>query len=290
LRRILLPYYCIAGPLLAAALIFRGAFTGHSGVLGAFAEKIDGLIPGTWDHVLLIHAFLVDPSRPQWVASFFSPAWWFVPAILVGYACFPMMLFCLDRFGSRVSLLVAFCITLVSYQLVLDDILLDNAWYFVVLNECFSFVLGMAVGRSLLDASGRRRILDFLGSWRALGIGLALFVVGNVLNWFAVTYPLASPAYSTGMSMVLGFLAIRLARFGALSRLAQRVDIYLLYLLHQPFAFPVALICARTLGRAGLSLGLLIFLALVSGGVAIVGALLQRLTAGERPRRLASQS
>jgi hypothetical protein len=284
LRRILLPYYCIAGPCLVAAFVFEASFSGSQGILGVLAGKIDGLLPGSWELILLEHVILLDPTGRQWVANFFAPAWWFVPAILLGYACFPAMLRCIERFGNRASLLLALGISAVSYRLVQDDVLLNNAWYYVVLNECFNFVLGIVVGRSLRDGGTRQHLAAFFGSARAAGIGLILFAAGNVLNWFAATYPIASPLFTSGMCLLFAWLAVRLVRHGVVARLAQSVDVYRLYLLHQPLAFPVAVLCAKLLGRFGLAAGLPIYLAIV-GAVFAASELLVRRLATEWPRR-----
>jgi peptidoglycan/LPS O-acetylase OafA/YrhL len=282
--RILPPYYLVALPIVCLGLAFLVVAGHHGGMIGHLAEKVHGLLPDPWEETLLTHVFLVDPSQPQWIAKFFSPAWWFVPAILVAYLAFPFFHLVLRGLGALVAVLLALLTTLVSYALFQAGLLYLNAWYFAVLQEAFSFMLGIVIGRALLDPSQRQRIQHLLGTWTALAAGLALFCIGNIAALFHATYAASSPLYTCGLALILAMPSVRLARSRAVVRQAKRVDAFHVYLLHQPLAFPVAVLAAAVLGGNGIVLAFPIYLLLVLA-VALVFGLIWRSLAAVASRR-----
>jgi peptidoglycan/LPS O-acetylase OafA/YrhL len=269
--RIMVPYYIVALPIVCAAFVFCHFAALWAGSPGRLAEKVHSSTAGPWEWTILKHLVLLDPTQPQWIASFFSRAWWFVPAILVAYLFFPLFHIALRRLGTIATLLFASGLSFLSYRLVQQGTLLLNAWYFVVLNEAFSFTLGMAIGTVLRGSRGRRLIERMLETWTVIGLGLALFAMGNLANLFHATFAISSPLYTCGMAMVLGGVSKRLSRFTTLVKLARRIDIYHLYLIHQPLAFPAAVLAGLSLGSLGLVLGFPLYLLAVVAVALLLG-------------------
>ncbi len=260
-RRILLPFYCVAVPTLLAAYVFYAFANGRIGVLGRLATKIGPMIPDTLPVALAKHLLLLDPSHRHWVAYFFSPAWWFVPSIIVAYLIFPLLFRISERFGPTILLIGSFCVTIASYALSEHGILVEDAWYFVILHELFAFVVGIEIGTWIqVDELADPQITRIAAHPVSLLVGLLLFALGNVANWFFTSYPISSPLYTLGLILVLAFFAVHLARWRPAATVAKSIDTYHVYLLHQPLAFPLAILFSLATGRLAVFLGGTIYL------------------------------
>jgi hypothetical protein len=213
------------------------------------------------------HLFLFDPRQSFWITDFFSPAWWFIPPILVAYLCFPLFWRGLDRLGLGVMLTVTFAAPAIAYVLTGDNLLPEHGPYFVVFHESFNFVLGIAIGRALAIESARERVRRLIARPVSLVVGAGLFSLGNLANWFPVSFPVCSAMLTLGLTLILGFMAAWLARIAWVLTLSRRVDGYHIYLLHQWLAFPLVLITVDAFGAAtphpGFSVGLVAYVALV---------------------------
>ena len=277
LARILLPYYKIALPFITAFILLLHVPGRSSGVLSRFQAKLSTLFSGGIVSTYLTHVFLIDPTRKHWAVSFFSPAWWFVPAILVAYLCFPLFVTLAEKLGTTALLSISFVITVCAYKLTASGLLVNNAWYFVVLNESFSFSLGVAAGSLWRNPERRDRLQRSIASPRITALGIALVILGNVSNWFHGAYPFSSPLFTIGLCL-LGFqVAVHLARIYRIRELAS-LDAYILYLLHQPLATPLAVLSVMLLHGKSVILGLPCYLAVCCG----LTWLVQRLAGGQR--------
>ena len=282
LTRILLPYYRIALPFITVFILLLHLPGKHAGLLGRFQAKLSTLFSGGILSTYLTHIFLIDPTRRHWVVAFFSPAWWFVPAILVAYLFFPAFVALIEKLGTRTFLLAAFCLTVCAYQLTATGYLVNNGWYFVVLNECFGFSLGIAAGSLWRHPESRATLQRALGGSFATLLGFALVLLGNVGNWFRAAYPFSSPIFTLGLCLIGFQLSTQLARSRRVRAVAS-LDAYLLYLLHQPLATPFAIVSLMLLRGRTAALGLPLYLAFCCG----LTWLVQRLTdSGSKPRRI----
>lgn len=266
--RILIPYYVIALPMILAAEAFKAAASGHAGVLGAMAAKltVKNLPDPLWIE-LAKHIFLLDPRREFWICDFFSPAWWFLPPILVAYLVFPLLYGLIARLGIRCVLPATFVLTVLGYEATGAGLLPEHGPYFVILHECFNFTVGIWIGGMLQSEAGRARCLAALRSPAPPLLGALLFAGGNVVSWYGATHPFASPIFTAGLALLLGPLAVQLARIRPVLALTRAADSYHIYLLHQWLAFPLVLLTVAVCGRAsravGFSLGFLLYLVLV---------------------------
>ena len=267
LRRILAPYLAVAIPFLAAAFALTAMLSETSETLQQLSVKIARTLNGPWTIEFIKHVFLFDLRQPHWVAEFFAPAWWFIPAIIVAYAMFPIIFACVRRLRASWALAASLSISVTSYVLSVAGILLENAWYFVVLHELFSFVLGIVIGRALTKATARTKFTAILDARSAALAGAALFITGNLANWFLALYPVSSPLYTIGLGLMLGFLAVRLSRRLWAVRTSRRIDPYYLYLLHQPFAFPLAAVLVSVIGSWTTAIGFVFYLVVCAAAV-----------------------
>jgi peptidoglycan/LPS O-acetylase OafA/YrhL len=265
--RILLPYYAVAFPLILAAEALKWAGDGRGGLLGTLAGKLatKNLPDPLWIE-LAKHLFLLDPRQDFWVCDFFSPAWWFLPPILVSYLAFPLLHAARRRLGMWPLLALAALLSVLGYRLTQDG-LWEHGPYFVVLHESWNFCLGLCIGAELRTQAGRATWQARLAAPWSLALGAALYVAGNLLSWFHPTHVLASPVFTAGLGLLLGAAAVRLARLAPVRRLVDLADAYHIYLLHQWLAFPLValtVMLAGTQARAyGFSLGLLVYVAMV---------------------------
>jgi peptidoglycan/LPS O-acetylase OafA/YrhL len=260
IERILIPFYVISLPLVTAMLIFSRQ--SGSGLTSQLAQKLlqngGGDISGT----LLGQLLLIDPRRHLFVPVFLSPAWWFVPAIIVGYLIFPAIWLSLKKWGAGIVLPVALAISLLTYTLALNHWMTEWGWYFVAFNEAFNFCLGAALGRYYASPRAAARIEGLLQSRKMLLAGLVLVILGNLCNLYLVTYPISSSIFTIGLTICAGHLAMFLGR-SRIGKSLSAIDPYVLYLLHQPFAFPLAVVMLRLRFPEIPTLGVLIYLALV---------------------------
>lgn len=275
-KRILVPFYLIALPFLAAYFLlllvvpkFHGSFA-HG-----IDKKLHELFHTPLLGVLMSHIALFDPFQRQGIASFFAPAWWFVPAILVAYASYPFLIWIARRnemalfFGSA-------ALSIATYALVERNILIDESWYYIVLQESFNFSLGILAGKAWLTTSRREAIERVLRPWYAFPVGLAMFALGNVANWSSSTRPIASIFFGPGLLLMLVAISMY-AQKSALAHVARKIDSYDIYLVHQPFAFPIALAGRFLFNEYAIFVGMFAFYAIAILAAMLLGNVRRRL-------------
>jgi hypothetical protein len=239
--RIVVPFYLIAVPFLASYVVLF-ALSGH--IQGRFAAAIHHKLLTTLDTpplgIFLSHTLLLDPFSRQWQAQFFAPAWWFIPAIILAYLAFPLILRLSRRIGPAPLLIGAGVVSMVSYHLANIGVFVNESSYYIVMQECFNFALGIVVGELWQRTTSRPRLERLLFARSTLLAALFLFVMGNIANWSQPGRLFASMLYGPGLALLLGGLAKRIEGWRAM-RIVRKIDAYDLYLVHQPFAFPLAL-------------------------------------------------
>lgn len=284
--RVLVPFYTVAIPcLVLVVLALVGLQHVHTSTATLFQAKVDDQLNGPLLGVVASHILLFDPLAQQGTASFFVPAWWFVPAIALAYLTYPLV-WRASRYRHGIPLLLlSGIITIGSYIATDARVFLNEAWYFIVLNESFNFSLGVAAAGAWLGA-GRPAIERALESPRALIGALALFVLGNLCNWRTETRPIASMLFGPSLAFALAFLGNRLQAWNHANKLLT-VDPYDLYLVHQPFAFPIALVASKIFHGYALFFGWFIFVALASAAAHVLGDVQHALSA--LPTRLRSR-
>jgi len=266
--RILVPYYVISIPMILVAESVKRAGSGHTGALGKMAGKLaEKNLKDPLFIELAKNIFLVDPRQHLWVTEFFSPAWWFIPPLLVAYLCFPLLHRALVTWGLKIVIPISLAVTAASYTLTHWGMLWQWGWYFIILHELSTFMIGIAIGHSMSTEAGRHAVLKFISAPRALLIGPGLYLVGTVGNWFPLTAALTTPIFTLGLVIILSHLGVALSRIKSLSSVSQGVDGYHVYLMHQFIAFPlVAIVAAALHARArsvGYSAGLIGYFAVV---------------------------
>ena len=283
-RRILVPYYLIALPILAAgALLVFVLPTIH----GTFAANLDAKLLSQFHTpplgVLLSHLILIDPWGFTWGADFIAPAWWFVPAILLAYAAYPFVR-AAARVGGGVPLLVGTaCLSILAFSLKERGILENETWYYIVLQESFDFSLGVVLAFAWMG-SGRARLERLMVSpWFALS-ALAVFALGNVMNWTPQIRPAACLFYGPSCLALLVVVAKLLER-RRIARVLTSFDAYDLYLVHQPFAFPIALVAKALFHSYGVFLGWFVFLGVAAVATKAVSAAQRAIFAAASARR-----
>ena len=245
-KRILVPFYLAAAVFLT---LYGLAALTLPHLHGRLAQVIDAKMLGQFHTpllgVVISHVFLFDPFNADWSADFFAPAWWFVPAILLAYLTYPFVR-AASRFGRGIPLLAgAAALSIGAFSATNAGWLMNEQWYYIVLQESFNFALGVALGGAWLGA-GRARLERIVTDPRIAAIALLIFVAGNLANWTPAARPLASMLYGPSLTVMLAFVATRVQGSTLAHRLAG-IDPYDLYLVHQPFAFPIALVAAGAL-------------------------------------------
>jgi hypothetical protein len=280
IARVLIPYYAVCIPLLLALEAFR-IVADHvkKPALDAVYTKLSQQTATNPFELFGSHIFLIDPLRPQFVTQFFSPAWWFIPAIIVAYLSFPLFLSITRKMSPLLLLPIAAGVSICAYILCQKGVLLDNAWYFIVLNECFAFVAGIIIGTALKTPSFLATFERRMASLPAVFLSAVLFCAGNVCNWYHVSFPEASLLFTTGCTLLSCWLAIRLQSFALIRKICEP-DAYYLYLCHQPLAFPLALIASRSHLQFMPCLAGVVYIAIAT----VVASALARL-AGMMPQR-----
>jgi len=263
IKRIVFPFYLVALPLAAMmaalAALPRGVV---GGVLARFQEKLLGNGAADLFGLLVSQVLLFDPRKPLFTPVFVSPAWWFVPAILVGYLVFPFLWVSIRKIGAPAVLLTALGVSVTSYIAVQHAQLIEFSWGFVALNEIFNFCLGIALGRFYSSPDGRRLIDRLVASNYVLAAGIGLAVAGNSVNQYAAGYPFSSLFFTVGLAICGARLALSVSTF-KWPALVSGLDPFLIYLLHQPFAFPLAFGLVKLTGALTPSLGILLYFGLV---------------------------
>lgn len=267
-KRILLPYYVVALPLV---LLAYGVSTGLGGDLGSsfIAAKIAAMIPEPFLQGFLKHLILLDPAKRHWVAAFFAPAWWFVPALLAGYCAFPALYALQRRLGWRFALASSVLISIVSQVLVHNKVLVDNAWYLFVTTELANFMLGIVIGRAVTEPVHLQALHSMLRSNILLVGALLLVLLGNMLNWSIATAPVGTLLFTPGLAFLFARISLGLCELPLFSRTVRRVDAYHIYLLHQPLAFPCALLIGKLTDVWAPAIGLLVYLVVVAMAVVL---------------------
>ena len=249
LKRILLPFYLVAGMLATCMLIGMAAtstsnspllHTLHAKILENVGPDVSGVV---WSQLLLF-----DPHQRLGTAVFLAPAWWFVPAILLAYALFPLYMRLLRRLGQPLFLALGALISIASYTVLLRHHVQEFSWWFVVCNECFNFFLGILVGMLLRSEDGRKRAEHALGSPTLFAVSLLLLISGNVMNLYYVTYAFSSLVFTPSLCFSGAAVAYAIRNWRPVRALLQ-IDPFHLYLLHQPLAFPLILISEALFGR-----------------------------------------
>jgi hypothetical protein len=117
-------------------------------------------------------------------------------------------------------------------------------------------------------------------------LGLTMFAVGNVANWFSLTYPLSSALFTPGYTLLLAWLAVFASRSALVLRASRAVDSYYIYLLHQFLAFPLMLMTVAVCQsvkldlKVGFGLGFVFYL----GVCAVVVIAVERFWTFAEPR------
>jgi hypothetical protein len=268
-KRILVPFYLVAATFLilyALATVALPHLNAH--VATVINAKLLSQFHTPPLGVIISHIFLFDPYNRSWSADFFAPAWWFVPAILLAYVAYPFARSA-STYRKGVPLLIGAALLSMAAFVASDaGILVNETWYYIVLHESFNFCLGIVIGGVWLGA--RRPILErALADWRVVGAAFAVFVLGNIVNWSPGFRPIASMMYGPSLVVLLVFFAKLLER----SRIAPAftsVDPYDLYLVHQPFAFPIALVAGTLFHSYAVFVGWFIFVAVASAAAKVL--------------------
>jgi Acyltransferase family len=268
-KRILIPFYLVAFFFLALYFLAAHVLPAMHGRLATeFDTKLLGQFHTPLLGVIISHIFLVDPFNRDWSADFFAPAWWFIPAILLAYAAYPFIRSA-SRVGNGLPLLAGTALLSIGGFMAADAGLISNeTWYYIVLQESFNFALGVVVARVWLGP-GRSALERALGDPRVLAIAAVLFVLGNVANWSPQARPIASMLYGPSLVVILVFLGKRLER-SRVSQAITSVDAYDLYLVHQPFAFPLAAMSKILLHSYAVFVGWFIFVAVAAGAAKVL--------------------
>lgn len=270
-RRILVPYYLIALPFLAIGVLLVFVLP-H--LHGAVAANLDAKLLSQFHTpplgVLLSHLILVDPWGFTWGGDFIAPAWWFVPAILLAYAVYPLVRVA-ARIGNGIPLLVGTaCISIIAFELKELRILENETWYYIVLQESFDFSLGVVLARAWMG-SGRALLERLMVDPRFALAAFAVFVLGNIMNWMPQIRPAACLLYGPSCLALLVFVAKLLER-KRIAGVLTSFDAYDLYLVHQPFAFPIALVAKALFHSYGVFFGWFVFLGVVAVATKVVTA------------------
>lgn len=273
-ERILIPFYAISIPLVLLMEVLAHAV--HVGATAQLTQKLLQNGGGDTTGVIISQLLLVDPRKRLWIPVFLSPAWWFVPAILVGYLLFPLYYGLLKRLGAFRLLSIALAISVGSYCLIAKEHLLEWGWYFVGFNEAFNFCIGIVLGRMYSRPQGKADIESAFRAPGVLAIGIALAVLGNICNLYPASYPISSSIFTVGLLICGAYTSIKLASF-RLAESFSHIDAYILYLLHQPFAFPLAVIFAKLRLPLLPELGFLIYLSLVVTMTQFIGPFIDKL-------------
>ncbi len=242
-KRILVPFYLAVLAFLsvyALALVLIPHLHLHGAVASTLDWKLLSQFHTPLPGVIISHIFLIDPYNYDWSADFFAPAWWFVPAILLAYVAYPFAR-AWSRIGHGIPLLVGSALlAMAAFALADAGVLVNESWYYIVLQESFNFCLGIVLANAWLGPQ-REALERATADPRLFALACAVFVAGNLANWTPALRPVASILYGPSLVVMVIFVAKWLEAF-PLSRKLTSVDPYDLYLVHQPFAFPLALV------------------------------------------------
>jgi hypothetical protein len=272
-KRILTPYWLIAVPLvfLLVGLGWILPYLHHPLAL-QMQEKLK-LLSTPPAELVASHLLLFNPWETAGIASFLSPAWWFVPAILAAYLAFDLFSRGLQALQARSFLALTFGISVLAALGNHAGILpIKQGWYYILLYEPFLFALGIVCGTLYFNPETRESFEKTLFSPTALWLGLLMVPLGSALNWLPATHLLlGSSIYTIGLCIVGAHLARKLQTLEIVKPLL-RCDPYYLYLMHQPFAYPMALLSRALFGPLAAACGLVIYLPTMLISTLTVGA------------------
>jgi peptidoglycan/LPS O-acetylase OafA/YrhL len=262
-KRILVPFYIVAFFFLTlyglAAVVLPHL---HGRFASAIGTKMLSQFHTPPLGVIFSHIFLVDPYNRDWSADFLAPAWWFVPAILLAYAAYPFAQAAIRSRASGLFMIGTALLSIVSFAAADAGVLSNETWYYIVLQESFNFALGIFIAGVWLGP--KRPVLErALDDPRVFAVAAIVFVIGNLANWSSEFRPFASMLYGPSLVVILAFLARRFALTRP-SRALSAIDPYDLYLVHQPFAFPIALVTGPVLHSYAVFGGWFVFVAVAS--------------------------
>jgi peptidoglycan/LPS O-acetylase OafA/YrhL len=284
--RILVPFYLVAIPFL---LLYAGAVVALRHQHGALAAALESKLLSQFHTPLLgviaSHLVLFDPFARSWSADFFAPAWWFIPAILLAYVAYPFLRAAAGVVYGIPLLCGTAVVTIFAYVMSDAGVLVNETWYYIVLHELFNFTLGIVLGVAWANGA-RPRIERLLDDPRAFAIAAALFVLGNLANWTPAVRPIASMLYGPSLVLIVVFLSRRLEDRPGVTTLL-KVDSYDLYLVHQPFAFPIALIAKQLFHGYSIFIGWFVFVAVAFVAARLL-AFAQKLVLRQPPKRVQS--
>jgi peptidoglycan/LPS O-acetylase OafA/YrhL len=275
-RRILIPFYLIALPFLAVcaiALLVLPHLPGH--VAAAFDAKLHSQFHTHALGAILSHTILIDPWGFEGTADFVAPAWWFVPAILVAYMIYPLL-----RGASRVKhglplLAGAAVVSCAAFEAANLGWLANETWYYIALQELFNFSLGIVLAQVWLRP-GRATLERVIANPGLVAAAFVVFVLGNVANWTTAYRPFASMLYGPSLVLMIVYVSKLLERTRA-ARALTSLDPYDLYLVHQPFAFPIALAAKLAFHSYAVFVGWFAFLAVAAAATKVLTAAQQAL-------------
>ncbi len=257
LERVLIPFYLVSLPLVLLMLGLLQA--SRHGLAKAFATKLMQNGGGDFPGILWAQLFLFDPRHHMLVPTFLAPAWWFVPAILVAYLVFPLIWFSLNKCGAPLTLALALCVSVLTYTAVEHQLLFEFGWYFAAFNEAFNFSLGIVLGKLYATQEGAAWIERQLRSRWVLAAAAGLAIIGNLCNLYLFTYPISSSLFTIGLT-ICGIWVARWLSKSSFWVWLSSVDSYVLYLVHQPFAFPIVMLLLKIRCPDLASLGLILYL------------------------------
>ena len=261
-QRIILPYYLIVIIMLSSFLCFYLVVNLlHIPFFAPIQAQLQDKIDKQWLSLLFSHLFLIDFWETNGNPTFFATAWWFIPAILGAYISFPFFFWLLTKFGRKFLLFFGFLVTTIFYGLHIQNIWQGNVWFYIITFELFNFSLGMVIGNWYQSDSNFNFQNVLFNPITLLG-GLLAVVAGNVMNWFTFLYPFSSIFFTCGL-MILGANLSKLLLKVPFVRKLKNIDFYILYLIHQPFAYLIVLLLSRFLKRYTTFFGIFIYLFVV---------------------------
>jgi peptidoglycan/LPS O-acetylase OafA/YrhL len=262
-KRILVPFYLVAFFFMTLYFVALAVLHhAHGGTAAVIAEKLATQFHTPLLGVIMSHIVLVDPYNTDWTAEFFAPAWWFIPAILLAYVAYPFARSA-SRAASGVPLLIGSAVlSIATYWLAVHGYLVLESWYEIVLQESFNFCLGIVVANFWVGPH-RQAFERAISGPLAFGIAFAAFVAGNVANWTTEFRPVSSILFGPALVVMLIIIAKQLEHMPHADKLS-RIDPYDLYLVHQPFAFPVVLVLSHVLHGYTVSIGWIVFVLVAS--------------------------
>ncbi|PZO38328.1 MAG: hypothetical protein DCF19_16755 [Pseudanabaena frigida] len=242
LKRIIFPYYFVAFILFAGFLcVYIVVNSINFPLFAPVKMQLQEKIGRSWLEILVGHVFLVDPWASGWSTTYISSAWWFILPLLVAYIAFPIYFKVLTKYGGKILLATTFLISASTYLLAPNISLSENRWHYIILFESFNFTLGIFLGHYYTITQDKERLQNLLFHPITTFVGVVLVLVGNLMNWFTITYPFSSLFFTFGLFIVGAKLSRYLLAVPVIQKL-KNVDSYTFYLIHQLIAYLFALV------------------------------------------------